>query len=79
MIIVIARIAVCVVLLAIPAAATATWIGSAETRLEELAAATPAEGPAVAAASDEAYCNPELKKILRRVAVSRSRPRTSRR
>jgi len=64
-----ARIATAGVLVAIPAAATATWIGSAETRLEEMSA-KPGEAPAVASASDEAYCNPELKRILRRVLMS---------
>jgi len=64
-----ARIAAGAILVAVPAAATATWIGSAETRLEEMSA-KPTEGPAVAAAADEAYCNPELKRILRRVLMS---------
>jgi outer membrane protein OmpA-like peptidoglycan-associated protein len=65
----IARIAILAVLLALPAAATAKWIGSAETRLEEMAAA-PAEAPPVAAAADVGYCSPEPKKILRRVLMS---------
>src|SRR5688572_19485923 len=65
----IARIAILAVLLAVPAAATARWIGSAESRLEEMAAA-PAEAPPVAAAADVGYCSPELKKILRRVLMS---------
>ena len=64
-----ARIAAVVVLLAIPATVTSVWIGSAKTRLAE-AAASPAEGAAVAAAADVAYCSPELKKILRRVLMS---------
>ena len=63
-----ARLAALLVMLAIPAAATAKWIGSAETSLAE--ATAPAEAPAVDAASDVAYCNPELKKILRRVLMS---------
>ena len=63
------RIGVLVVLLAIPAAITGTWIGAAETRLAELAA-TPAEAPPVAAAANVGYCSPELKKILRRVLMS---------
>ena len=64
-----ARIAIVVVLLAIPATVTGVWIGSAKTRLAE-AAATPAEGAPVAAAADVGYCSPELKKILRRVLMS---------
>jgi outer membrane protein OmpA-like peptidoglycan-associated protein len=63
-----ARLVALLVMLGIPAAATAKWIGSAETSLAE--ATAPAETPAVAAASDVAYCNPELKKILRRVLMS---------
>lgn len=63
------RIAVFVVLLALPAAGTAKWISSADSRLQEMAA-TPAEAPPVAAAADVGYCSPELKKILRRVLMS---------
>src|SRR6188768_1659218 len=63
------RIAVLVVLLAIPAAVTGKWISSAESRLDEMAA-TPAEAPPVAAAADVGYCSPDLKKILRRVLMS---------
>jgi outer membrane protein OmpA-like peptidoglycan-associated protein len=64
-----ARLAIAAALLAIPAAATSIWIGSAEHRLEEMSA-TPAEAPPVAAAADVGYCSPELKKILRRVLMS---------
>ena len=64
-----ARIALGAALLAVPTAATALWIRSADARLTELAAA-PGELAAVAAASDVAYCNPELKRILRRVLMS---------
>ena len=65
------RIGILAVLLAIPATATGIWIGSAEARLEELSA-KPGEGAAVAvaSASDVEYCNPELKRILRRVLMS---------
>lgn len=68
----IGRIIAAVILLAIPAGATAKWIGSAETRLVESQAAAPSADmqPAVASASDVEYCNPELKKILRRVLMS---------
>ena len=64
-----ARLAIVVVLLAIPATATAVWIKSAKTRLAESQAA-PAEGTPVASQSDVGYCSPELKKILRRVLMS---------
>ncbi|HWU89035.1 MAG TPA: hypothetical protein VN253_17340 [Kofleriaceae bacterium] len=63
------RIGILAVLLAIPASATGIWINSAEARLAELSA-KPGEAPAVAAASDVEYCNPELKRILRRVLMS---------
>jgi outer membrane protein OmpA-like peptidoglycan-associated protein len=65
-----ARIAALVVLLAIPATVTKVWIGSAEARLDEMSAKPTSEQPAVASASDEAYCSPELKRILRRVLMS---------
>lgn len=65
----IVRIGILAVLLLIPAIATGVWINSAEARLAELSA-KPGEGPAVAAASDVEYCNPELKRILRRVLMS---------
>ena len=65
----IGRAALLVVLLAIPAALTGVWIRSADARLTELSAA-PAELAPVASASDVAYCNPELKRILRRVLMS---------
>lgn len=66
-----ARIGILVVLLAIPATVTGVWINSAEARLEELSA-KPSDAPAVAvaSASDVEYCNPELKRILRRVLMS---------
>jgi outer membrane protein OmpA-like peptidoglycan-associated protein len=63
------RAGMMIVLLAIPATVTATWIGSAEDRLTEMSA-TPAEQAPVAAAADVGYCSPELKKILRRVLMS---------
>jgi outer membrane protein OmpA-like peptidoglycan-associated protein len=64
-----ARIAIAGALLALPAAATAVWIRSADARLTELSA-QPTEQAPVAAAADVAYCNPELKRILRRVLLS---------
>lgn len=64
------RIGALAVLLATPAVATGIWIKSAEARLEELSVAPAGEAPAVASASDVEYCNPELKRILRRVLMS---------
>jgi len=63
------RAALLVVLIAIPAAMTGLWIHAADARLTETSAA-PAEVAPVASASDVAYCNPELKRILRRVLMS---------
>ncbi len=61
------RIAVLAVLLAIPASLTGIWIRGADARLAE---AAPGEAAPVASASDVGYCNPELKRILRRVLLS---------
>jgi outer membrane protein OmpA-like peptidoglycan-associated protein len=63
------RIGVLVVLLAIPATLTGVWINSADARLAETSA-KPTEVAATASASDMAYCNPELKRVLRRVLMS---------
>lgn len=65
----IARVAILVALLAIPAATTGLWIASAQDRLAEMSA-TPGQVAPVAAASDVEYCSPELKRILRRVLMS---------
>lgn len=46
------------------------WMGSAEDRLVEAEAAVVEQKVAVAAEANEAYCTPELKKILRRVLQS---------
>jgi len=55
----------------IPVIVTGVWIKSADARLDELTAAPSAEPvAAVATAADESYCNPELKRILRRVLLS---------
>ena len=64
------RIAVLAVAFALPAVAVKTWVGSAEQRIAEAEAKPTESAVAVAAASDEAYCNPELKRILRRVLQS---------
>ncbi|HEX2686726.1 MAG TPA: hypothetical protein VHN14_08910 [Kofleriaceae bacterium] len=63
------RAGILVALIAIPAALTGLWIRSADARLTEISAA-PSELAPVAVASDVAYCNPELKRILRRVLMS---------
>src|SRR6476469_4630623 len=63
------RATVLVVLLAVPAAATKIWIGSAESRLAEMTA-KPTDKVATASAADVEYCSPELKRILRRVLMS---------
>jgi hypothetical protein len=63
------RIAILVGLLAVPGVLTGLWIKSADARLTEMSAA-PGELAPVASASDVAYCNPELKRILRRVLLS---------
>ena len=63
------RIAIVVVLLAIPVILTDVWIASAKSRLAE-AQAKPAEAVPVATQADVGYCSPELKKILRRVLMS---------
>lgn len=64
-----ARLAILFALLAVPAAATTAWIKSARARLAETSAA-PGELAPVATASDVGYCNPELKRVLRRVLLS---------
>ena len=63
------RAVILIVLLAVPAAMTGLWIRSADARLVEMSA-KPTELAPVASASDVAYCNPELKRILRRVLMS---------
>jgi outer membrane protein OmpA-like peptidoglycan-associated protein len=65
-----ARIGIVVACAAVPAALTATWVASAETRLAEAIAEPTESGVAVAAAADVEYCSPELKRILRRVLMS---------
>jgi outer membrane protein OmpA-like peptidoglycan-associated protein len=67
-----ARAGVLAVAALIPLALTATWIHSAESRVDVPAeAGAKAEpGAPVAAAADVGYCSPELKRILRRVLMS---------
>jgi len=69
------RIGVVAVCLAFPTTAALTWISSAEARLERNIEAerTPHKDKkqiATAAAANEGYCTPELKRILRRVLRS---------
>ena len=52
-------------------ATVGSWVGAAGNRLAtEMAAGKSDSGVAIAAASDETYCTPELKQILRRVLTS---------
>ena len=54
--------------LLVPAGLVAAWLGSAD---ESLRNATPAAaGVPLASASEDAYCSPQLKQVLRRVAGS---------
>ncbi len=64
------RIAVIAIALAIPVTLTTMWVKAADARLESATAAPSTEQAPVAAASDVAYCSPQLKKILRRVLMS---------
>jgi outer membrane protein OmpA-like peptidoglycan-associated protein len=69
------RIGVFALCLSFPAAAALTWIGSAEKRLEReeqaiAASSKPTSDVAIAAAANEEYCTPQLKRILRRVLKS---------
>jgi outer membrane protein OmpA-like peptidoglycan-associated protein len=52
--------------LALPALLLSTWLGQAQARLNEADDAS--SGVAIASASEDAYCTPKLKQILRRVA-----------
>ncbi|MCK6549903.1 hypothetical protein L6R52_28965 [Myxococcota bacterium] len=52
--------------LAVPAVLVSTWLKAAEHNLNT--APDQAAGVAVASASDDSYCTPQLKQILRRVA-----------
>jgi outer membrane protein OmpA-like peptidoglycan-associated protein len=66
-----ARIAVLAALLLLPAVAVYSWVGAAGQRLSQLEAEEGgAAEVAVAAAADEAYCTPSLRRILRRVLES---------
>lgn len=55
----------------LPTGLAASWIVSAESRLEAAEASEAGEPiAATAAAADEGYCTPELRKVLRRVLTS---------
>lgn len=70
------RVVALVGALVVPTVTTVSWVGSAEDRLaaEEAALAAEAEAGATvvptAAAANEEYCSPQLKRILRRVLKS---------
>src|SRR5687768_8496051 len=72
----VARIGALAVCFAFTTVATVSWVGSANERVAEEAAAVAAETReskpqrAVAAPADEQYCTIELKRILRRVLKS---------
>src|SRR5215211_437744 len=54
--------------IAVPSALVASWAGAAEERLRQSEGA--AREVAIASVSNDSYCTPELKGILRRVAAS---------
>lgn len=54
------------VTLAIPAILVVAWASSAQTRLKETSSA--AKDVAIASVTDDSYCTPQLKAIIRRVA-----------
>ena len=66
------RALVLAALLAGPTALVCSWVGSANARIAEAeqAAATRPRQAAVAAATDDTYCTPPLKQVLRRVLQS---------
>lgn len=69
----IARIVVGLAAVAVPVLLPMTWVSSAQERLAaaEDPDAAPAQAEvAVAAAANAEYCNPDLKKVLRRVLLS---------
>ncbi|MGB0679968.1 MAG: hypothetical protein ACPGUV_09940 [Polyangiales bacterium] len=66
------RLALGAVLLLVPVALVLSWVSAAESRLAAIESGAAAEQPAVAVAkaANEAYCTPELQRILRRVLQS---------
>ena len=53
-----------------PAAMVASWVHSADQRLQSADAVPGGSSVAIAAAADESYCTPQLKQVLRRVLKS---------
>jgi outer membrane protein OmpA-like peptidoglycan-associated protein len=70
--VIIARAGVLAATLLVPAVCVGLWIQKADERLAEANATPPdpTDEVAVAASSNEGYCSPELKRILRRVLLS---------
>jgi len=66
------RIGVLAVLIVVPVVLLSTWMKSADARLADATATgkSTEQAAPVAAAADVGYCNPELKRILRRVLMS---------
>ena len=65
------RVMILVAAVALPTLTTVRWVSSAKVRLDAKEHAQPAAAKvAVAAPSDEGYCSPALKKVLRRVLHS---------
>lgn len=66
------RVGLLTACLLVPTLGVRSWIRAAERRSDEASArpVTSANAVAVAAASDEGYCSPELRRILRRVLTS---------
>jgi len=58
------------VILAIPVILVAAWASAAQTRLKENAAISSLKDVAIASMTDDSYCTPQLKAIIRRVAGS---------
>ena len=54
--------------LAIPVILVAAWASAAQTRLKENAAVSSLKDVAIASVTDDNYCTPQLKAIIRRVA-----------
>ncbi len=62
------RTALVLVTLLVPAALVASWASSAGRRLRAGASSAAASSVAVASVSDDAFCTPQLKAVVRRVA-----------
>lgn len=67
------RIALGLACAGIPTVLAGSWVGGAGKRLSQIEAGAPVEDTeevAIASASDEGYCNGDLRKVLRRVLQS---------